>query len=97
MDRPKQVYKHYKSVESMDEDSRNEQTNKVNIEFLREQLDKALQELKKRRKGTGKLYHNNDRISFSSNDITTEIEEHGVKIVSKASVCKDSFKVKMVV
>ncbi len=37
----------YKTVEKMEETQEMNMTNKVNIEFLREQLDKALEDIEK--------------------------------------------------
>jgi len=50
----------YKSVEKMEETQEMNMTNKVNIEFLREQLDKALvdiEELKDKVRANGKAVH----------------------------------------
>jgi len=49
----------YKSVEKMEETQEMNMTNKVNIEFLREQLDKALvdiEDLKDKVRANGKAY-----------------------------------------
>jgi len=37
----------YKSVEKLEKNQEQNMTNKVNIQFLREQLDKALQDIEK--------------------------------------------------
>ena len=50
----------YKSVEKMEETQQMNMTNKVNIEFLREQLDKALadiEDLKDKVRANGKTAH----------------------------------------
>ncbi len=50
----------YKSVEKMEETQEMNMTNKVNIEFLREQLDKALadiEDLKDKVRANGKVVH----------------------------------------
>ena len=50
----------YKSVEKMEETQEMNMTNKVNIEFLREQLDKALadiEDLKDKVRANGKTAH----------------------------------------
>jgi len=50
----------YKSVEKMEETQEMNMTNKVNIEFLREQLDKALadiEDLKDKVRANGKSAH----------------------------------------
>ena len=50
----------YKSVEKMEETQEMNMTNKVNIEFLREQLDKALadiEDLKDKVRANGKAAH----------------------------------------
>jgi len=50
----------YKSVEKMEETQEMNMTNKVNIEFLREQLDKALvdiEDLKDKVRANGKTVH----------------------------------------
>ena len=50
----------YKSVEKMEETQEMNMTNKVNIEFLREQLDKALsdiEDLKDKVRANGKVAH----------------------------------------
>ena len=49
----------YKTVEKMEETQEMNMTNKVNIEFLREQLDKALEDiegLKDKVRENGKAY-----------------------------------------
>jgi len=50
----------YKSVEKMEETQEMNMTNKVNIEFLREQLDKALadiEDLKDKVRANGRTVH----------------------------------------
>ena len=50
----------YKTVEKMEETQEQNMTNKVNIEFLREQLDKALsdiEDLKDKVRANGKSAH----------------------------------------
>ena len=50
----------YKSVEKMEETQEMNMTNKVNIEFLREQLDKALadiEDLKDKVRANGRMAH----------------------------------------
>ncbi len=57
----------YKSVEKMEKTQEMNMTNKVNIEFLREQLDKALadiEQLKDKVRENGKNYQTSGTIYF---------------------------------